>query len=392
MADTFYPFYVDYWGGLTELKTANPSEIAEDVNKILEDAPEEYDTFKEVADELDITSNQLSTLESQVTTNTDAITTLNADSDTEGSVANIVATEIAKVVADAPEMYDTLKEVADYITEHETETTEIKETIATETDERKSADETLQSSISTVNDNLVTAINNINNNITTIVGEISESMQNETNARISADEALQEALTTETDERKSADETLQKAIDAKVGEVTLTRVTNLEYILSVDGEDTTINIPKDQFLKDVYYNEDYYQLVFTFITESDEEQVVTVGVKDLVDTYTAGNGLKLSDNEFSVIRDGESETYLTISEDGIKISGVKAIETLSNQNAAAISTLQSDINGENGLSTNVATLMADSSTEGSVDYKIEQAIAALEDDEVTTETIDSWLA
>lgn len=54
-----------------------------------------------------------------ITKNTNAIALLNGDAETVGSVANtatvIAAAEVAKVVAEAPESYDTLKEIADWI-------------------------------------------------------------------------------------------------------------------------------------------------------------------------------------------------------------------------------------------------------------------------------------
>lgn len=46
----------------------------------------------------------------------DSIDTLNGGPDDEGSVANIAAAEVAKIVADAPKEFDTLKEIADWIT------------------------------------------------------------------------------------------------------------------------------------------------------------------------------------------------------------------------------------------------------------------------------------
>ena len=55
------------------------------------------------------------TLAGKVTANENAITLLNGSKDTKGSVANTVTNEIAKVVAKAPEAFDTLKEIADWI-------------------------------------------------------------------------------------------------------------------------------------------------------------------------------------------------------------------------------------------------------------------------------------
>ena len=50
-----------------------------------------------------------------VSANTAAIAKLNGDVNTSGSVLNTVTTEIAKVVADAPAAFDTLKEISDWI-------------------------------------------------------------------------------------------------------------------------------------------------------------------------------------------------------------------------------------------------------------------------------------
>lgn len=56
------------------------------------------------------------TLSARVADAEAAITTLNADATTTGSVAKTVADAIAAIVASAPEDFDTLKEIADWIT------------------------------------------------------------------------------------------------------------------------------------------------------------------------------------------------------------------------------------------------------------------------------------
>ena len=57
-------------------------------------------------------------LKSRVAANETAIETLNGDATKEGSVAKQVADAVAKIVADAPEAYDTLQEIAAWITDH----------------------------------------------------------------------------------------------------------------------------------------------------------------------------------------------------------------------------------------------------------------------------------
>jgi hypothetical protein len=58
------------------------------------------------------------TVKADIKANKDAIDLLNGDSTKEGSVDSKVATAVANIVADAPEAYDTLKEIADWISTH----------------------------------------------------------------------------------------------------------------------------------------------------------------------------------------------------------------------------------------------------------------------------------
>ena len=63
-------------------------------------------------------TTSIATHTTQIASNTDAINTLNGDETTEGSVAY----QIAQIIADAPEAFDTLKEIADWIAEHPEDT------------------------------------------------------------------------------------------------------------------------------------------------------------------------------------------------------------------------------------------------------------------------------
>ena len=57
-------------------------------------------------------------LRGKVTANEAAIATLNGNEMAEGSVKKIVADAVAKIIADAPESFDTLKEISDWISTH----------------------------------------------------------------------------------------------------------------------------------------------------------------------------------------------------------------------------------------------------------------------------------
>lgn len=87
----------------------------------------------------------------------------------------------------------------------------------------------------------------------------------------------------------------------------------------------------DGVLNDVSYDADNDKLIFVWniIEGVDDEghpvyKTVEVNVKDLVDTYTAGNGLELTEGAFSVKRDASSESFLSVSAEGVKISGIQS--------------------------------------------------------------------
>ena len=124
----------------------------------------------------------------------------------------------------------------------------------------------------------------------------------------------------------SAISDLATEVDNKIESVEIVKnsQSDLQYTLKVDGQDVgEINIPKDQFLKSVTYDSGNKQLIFVF--ETTQGTVTTnVSVDDLVDTYTAGNGLTLTDNVFTVKINEDSEEYLTVSDEGIKLLGIDA--------------------------------------------------------------------
>lgn len=88
---------------------------------------------------------------------------------------------------------------------------------------------------------------------------------------------------------------------------------------------------KDGMLADVSYNADTNTLTFQWNTEAGITED-TVVLSDIIEPYTAGDGLELNGNEFKVKVAEGSENYLTIDPNGIKLSGV----------AAAIATAKSE--------------------------------------------------
>lgn len=77
-----------------------------------------YDTLIKAKITTDINTNKYddTDLKTKVTANETAITTLNGEG--EGSVKKQVDDAVARIIADAPEAYDTLKEISDWISSH----------------------------------------------------------------------------------------------------------------------------------------------------------------------------------------------------------------------------------------------------------------------------------
>lgn len=87
---------------------------------------------------------------------------------------------------------------------------------------------------------------------------------------------------------------------------------------------------RDGMLDNVEYDAETNTLTFTWNTESGEKSD-TVVLSDIIEPYTAGNGLALEGNEFTVKVDTESEAFLTAGENGVKLTGIQnAINTATN--------------------------------------------------------------
>ena len=146
--------------------------------------------------------------------------------------------------------------------------------------------------------------------IDTKVTNINSSITNETNRATTAENKIKTDLTTE--------------INKKVATVTIEKdsTNDLQYHLLVDGENSgDINIPKDQFLSNVVYSSATKVITFTFETATGTK-ITDVNISDLIDTYTAGNGLTLTDGKFSVKKDVNTQSYIEVSASGVKVVGI----------------------------------------------------------------------
>lgn len=128
---------------------------------------------------------------------------------------------------------------------------------------------------------------------------------------------------------------LSEEVKKKIEDISVEQ-NGLQYNLLVDGKKVgTITVPEDQFFKGASYDSTTKILTLRFTIIKDgkiEDEIVNISVSDLVDVYEAGDGLVLNDNKFSVKKNNESETYLTVSDEGIGIFGIdKALDALSEE-------------------------------------------------------------
>lgn len=231
-------------------------------------------------------------------------------------------------------------------------------TIKTVNDNLVSSIETINTSISTVNQNLVDAVNTINGGIDNEIRPVIESNTAAIEAEVTRATAAEDNLLAQFD-----------LINLE-GE-------GLEYKLTVgDRLAGTITIPEDQFLKSVTYNADATTLTLVFTT-SEGEQTVNVDLSGLIDTYVAGNGLALDSNSFSINIASDSEGYLTVSENGLKVAGIDEIKT----------NLESEITRATAAEEANSTAITDEATRATnAETELQSSITALQanlDSEVT---------
>lgn len=208
-------------------------------------------------------------------------------------------------------------------------------------------------------------------------------LDNEITRAKAAEKTNADAIVVEADRNDAQDTLISNLQSSKVSTVNLVQDPDneLHYTLMVDSTNAgEISIPKDRFLKQAYYDPQKKSLIFIFVTE-DGEQTVPVDISDLVDTYTAGNGLSLANNKFSITIDSTSDSYLTVGANGIKLSGV----------AAAINKLDTDYKAADTVTLNSAKAYTDTKASGITDT-VTQLQSDIEAEEIRATDVENRLA
>jgi hypothetical protein len=111
---------------------------------------------------------------------------------------------------------------------------------------------------------------------------------------------------------------------------------SVPYVLS------TVNLPLDSFLDSVTYNSTTHILTFEWSTTSGKSET-EIDLTDLIDTYTAGNGLNLVSGAFSIKLDATSSAKLTVSSSGLKLDDTGYLKSTNAGSGIDISSTNNNI-------------------------------------------------
>lgn len=257
--------------------------------------------------------------------------------------------EQAKHIAFSEDVSLNVNEMKELVNLEAIRATDAENSLQININDNRNALEAVQKSI---NEALITEIDRATaaeaTNANTIVLETARATNTETNLQTNINQVsntltnITETFNNNFTNLVNKDAELETAINTKVENVELVQdaVNQLHYTLMVDDVAAgDINIPADQFLKDVTFSKTTGILTFTFETSSGEK-VVKVDLSKLIDIYTAGNGLDLSENGvFSIKVDPNTQKYIEVTTNGIKLIGIDEL------NASDI-VLQTNIDNE----------------------------------------------
>ena len=265
-------------------------------------------------------------------------------------------------------------------TEREGADAELWEALSAETEARKSADDVVSGVVDTERVERIAADEMINNALdaekterAATDNEISGKVETEKADRISADIAISDAIEEEKTQRIAADEALNNAIEAEKSQriseddflsgaildnqVHVERkTTDLEanvkeeyFVVNNKGEilGQHIKIYKDSSLLSVELVHTGEQgqsgqfLKFTYLTATGTRDIVFIDVSEFLAESEFKDGLIVNrSGEVRILIDRASNPYLTVSEDGLKLTGVTEIES---SLETEISTRQTDV-------------------------------------------------
>lgn len=268
-------------------------------------------------------------IEAESTRATNAETTITTNLNTEIARAKKAEQQEAKNRSDADDAIKNLLNTE--VSRAKSEESKLSTSIATETSRATTAEDALSDRITAEQNRATTAENTITSNLNS---EISERTK---------------AIKTESDRAKAA----EQAIQANLGSITIAKVTSTDttiaasYQLQVNGEakGTTIDIAKDQSIKDINVldmnatlNDNgtikagnpvgSTALCISYILADGTYKLAKLDYSKFLEETEFSNGLEVNNHKIYVKIDQLSESFLSVSSAGVKLTGVQnAINT-----------------------------------------------------------------
>lgn len=157
-------FYLDY-AGLSEYDRLIKELINQNQNSVDSDLNDILSTLETVTQTIEANKEDA---ESKIAANADAIAVLNGSESTEGSVAQKISKAINDLINGAPEAFDTLKEISDWISSDETGTAALiskveanEDAIKAESASREASDNSLKAYVDSRDDKVYNSTSGI---------------------------------------------------------------------------------------------------------------------------------------------------------------------------------------------------------------------------------------
>ena len=237
-----------------------------------------------------------------------------------------------------------------------------------------------------------------------------------------SEEGVQNIVNLETERAMSAETMLAEAIEGieivQLDESELTSNEQAAYVLHVDNEQkgARISIPKDNALYSVYVGHIDDSLVspydptvvdgtgdtalcFIYQLSDNEYKLVAVNIEDFLDENEFSDGLTVNNHVVKVLIDPTSESYLTVSENGVKLEGIDneferldtKIDEEIDRAMSAETALQENIDAEQERAEATEQLLQDNIIvlDNKLDEEIDRAISAETEIQTNIDIIDT---
>ena len=176
---------------------------------------------------------------------------------------------------------------------------------------------------------------------------------------------------------QGAETILENDLESFFAQVEYKRDDNKIHFANKDGEekatlDVSEFVKSDSIVENAWYEDGKIYIKFT------NGDVITVDVEELIDQNEFSDGLQVNEGIVSVLIDGESEAFLSVSESGVKVSGVQdAIDAERDRAISAETALDEKIDQE------IADRIADVDEEKTRAISAETAL----DEKIEAETV-----